>query len=107
MHTTPTQEFYLPHWTDRRRHTRNDDDVSSISNVNVNMHMNVDMNMNTTMEEGYYYYGSTALPSDSGFGSGFLSSSNPSLNAGSGFYFDDAQQNPRLSNMNDRNIELV
>lgn len=56
--------------------------------------------MNTTMEEGYYYYGSTALPSDSGFGSGFLSSSNPSLNAGSGFYFDDAQQNPRLSNMN-------
>lgn len=72
--------------------------------------MNVNMHMNTTMEEGYYYYGSTALPSDSGFGSGFLSSSNPSLNAGSGFYFDDAQQNPRLSNMNAHdgdNIELV
>jgi len=45
---TPTQELYIPYWTNMRQ-TRNDDVSPISSNMNVNMSMNMNMNMNMSM----------------------------------------------------------
>jgi len=61
---TPTQELYIPYWTNMRQ-TRNDDVSPISSNMNMNMSMNMNMNMSMNMNMNMTMEGYRSMPSHS------------------------------------------